>query len=168
MAKNVVINGVQYQSVPSVTIPKSDGSGSATFLDTGDADVVASDVLAGKAAYNAAGKVTGAMNNNGAVTRTIDSASQSVVIPAGYHDGNGNVSIDANEQAKLVPANIKAGVTVLGVSGSNTVVDTSDADADASTILSGKTAYICGSKVTGTMTAATVSQDSVSKVLSIS
>lgn len=36
MAQNVVINGVTYQSVPSVQIPKS-GSGTATFYDISDA-----------------------------------------------------------------------------------------------------------------------------------
>ncbi len=34
-----------------------------------------------------------------------------------YHDGSGKVSIDANEQAKLVPGNIREGVTILGVEG---------------------------------------------------
>lgn len=36
MAQNVVINGVTYQSVPSVQIPKS-GSGTASYYDISDA-----------------------------------------------------------------------------------------------------------------------------------
>ena len=37
MAQNVVINGVTYQNVPEVNIPKS-GGGTAKFFDTADAD----------------------------------------------------------------------------------------------------------------------------------
>lgn len=48
----------------------------------------------------------------------------------------------------LTANNIKAGVTILGISGSYT----SDATATASDIKSGKTAYINGAKVTGTHT----------------
>ena len=38
-------------------------------------------------------------------------------MPQGYHDGSGKVSIDSTEQAKLIAGNIKAGVEVLGVTG---------------------------------------------------
>lgn len=47
----------------------------------------------------------------------------------------------------LVASNIKAGVSILGINGSYT----SDATATASDIKSGKTAYVRGSKVTGTI-----------------
>lgn len=59
MAKNVKINGVTYPAVPSVQIPLSEGSGNATFWDTSDADISASDILAGKHGYGASGKITG-------------------------------------------------------------------------------------------------------------
>ena len=36
----------------------------------------------------------------------------------GFHDGSGSAAIDETEQAKLVPANIREGVTILGVEGS--------------------------------------------------
>lgn len=48
----------------------------------------------------------------------------------------------------LVASNIKAGVSILGINGTYT----SDATATASDIVSGKTAYINGAKVTGTHT----------------
>lgn len=58
MAQNVTINGVTYQAVPSVTIPKN-GGGSAVFYDTADANADAASTLAGKVGYNASGKFTG-------------------------------------------------------------------------------------------------------------
>ena len=109
------------------------------------------------------------MPNNGSVSGTISTVAGTVSVPAGYASG-GVIEIAQAEQAKIVSGNIKSGVTMLGVSGKNSVVDTEiSADAaSAATILSGKKAFVNGSEITGTMTAATVSQDSTTKVLSIS
>ena len=49
MAQNVIINGVTYQNVPEVDIPKS-GGGTAKFFDTTGASVAAGDLLTGKTA----------------------------------------------------------------------------------------------------------------------
>lgn len=87
--------------------------------NTQDATASASEILLGKAAYNKGAKITGVMPNNGAVSGVIAAKAESYVVPQGYHDGSGKVSIDANEQAKLIPANIKQGVTILGVVGSH-------------------------------------------------
>lgn len=171
MAKNVKINGVTYENVPQVDIPLADNSGdNAVFYDTSGDDAAAGNILAGKKAHGADGGMTGTMANNGAVVGAIANKAQSVSIAEGYHNGNGAVAIDATEQAKIISDNIKSGVTVLGVPGKGTVVDTeipSDG-AGAAHILSGKKAYVGGQLVTGSMTAATVSQDSTTKVLSIS
>lgn len=107
------------------------------------------------------------MSDNGAQTETISKATDTIKIKAGYHNGAGTVSLDATEKAKLIAANIKAGATILGVSGSSTVVDTSDATAAAGTIVSGSTAYVAGQKVTGSLTLVKVTQDSTTKVLTI-
>lgn len=166
MAQNVIINGVTYQSVPSVTIPKS-GGGSAVFFDTTSATAGAGDILSGKSAFDGAGAVNGSMANNGAISGTISTKAGTYSIPAGYTSG-GSVAISSSEQNKITSGNIRSGVTILGVAGATAVVDTSDADATAATIYSGVTAYVNGTKITGQMTAAVISQDSTTKVLSIS
>lgn len=87
-----------------------------------------SQVLVGKTYYNTDAKTkrTGMMSNQGAVTPSGLNAGGSYTIPAGYHNGSGKVT-----------ANSLAGQT--------------DATAAAGNILSGKTAWVKGSKITGTM-----------------
>ena len=166
MSQSVVINGVTYSDVPSVTIPKT-GSGNAIFWDTTGASAASCDILQGKTAFGSAGSISGSMTNNGYMVGGISTADGHYTIPAGYTSG-GTVSITAAEQAKLVTGNIRSGVTILGVAGKSSVVDTADATATAATIYSGATAYVNGSKITGTMTTPSISQDSTTKVLSIS
>lgn len=166
MAQSVIINGVTYQSVPSVNIPKTNG-GNAVFWDTTGADAENANILSGKKAYGSSGEITGSMANNGDVSGSISTKAGTVTIPSGYASG-GTVSIASTEQDKIIASNIKNGVTILGVSGKSSVVDTADATATAATIYAGMTAYINGSKITGQMTAAVISQDSTTKVLSIS
>lgn len=96
-----------------------------TLALTGDA--ADSQVLAGKTYYNTDAKTkrTGSMPNQGAVSQALN-AGGSYVIPAGYHNGAGKVT-----------ANGLAGQT--------------SATAVAADILNGKTAWVNGSKVTGSM-----------------
>lgn len=116
MAKNVVINGVTYQSVPEVDIPQS-GGGTAKFYDTSGASAAAENILSGKSAYGASGELQGSMADNGATGGTISTKAGTVTIPAGYTTG-GTVGISSTEQAKVIASNIKSGVTLLGVAGS--------------------------------------------------
>ena len=92
--------------------------GSSTFdADTSDANAVAAELLKDKTAYVNGVKVTGTMPNNGAKTLDITNKSTPVTIPRGFHDGSGKAQIAADEQAKLIPKNIRDGITVLGVTG---------------------------------------------------
>lgn len=134
MAQNVVINGVTYQNVPEVDIPKS-GSGTAKFYDTSTADAAGGDILTGKTAFGASGSISGSMANNGSTSGTISTKAGTVTIPAGYTSG-GTVSISSTEQSKIIASNIKSGVTILGQAGS--------------------------------LSLPTISQDSTTKILSIS
>lgn len=84
---------------------------------TGDATAAAAEILAGKTAYVKGKKVSGTMPNRGAVAGKISTKAGAYTVPQGYHDGSGKVTIDSIEQAKLIPTNIREGVTVLGVEG---------------------------------------------------
>ncbi len=86
--------------------------------DTSDASAAASELLSGETAYVNGAKLTGTMPNNGAVSGTISTRAGQYTVPQGYHDGSGKVGIDAAEQGKLIAANIKSGITILGVEGS--------------------------------------------------
>lgn len=92
--------------------------GTCTYnADTSDATATADDILTGSSAYVNGNKITGTMPNRGAVTGTITTKAQQYTIQQGYHDGSGKVAISTTEQNKIIATNIKAGVQILGVTG---------------------------------------------------
>ena len=93
-------------------------TGTCTYdSDTSDDTAAVGEILSGKTAHARGALLTGTMPNNGAQTGNISTKEQEVIIAQGYHDGSGKVSILADEQAKLIPNNIREGITILGVEG---------------------------------------------------
>lgn len=92
-------------------------TGTCTYdSNTQDATAAVAEILEGKTAYARGTKLTGTMPNKGAVSGTITDKTP-YTIPMGFHDGSGTVSIDSTELAKIIPANIKAGISILGETG---------------------------------------------------
>ena len=143
MAQNVIINGVTYQNVPEVDIPLS-GGGTAKFMDTSDGDAASGDVLSGKTAYVNGTKVTGNITSKAAATYTPTAADQTI---ASGQYLSGNQTIEGIVVTNLSASNIANGV----------VVKVGTATDDDSVV-----------SVTGSLSAAVISQDGTTKVLSIS
>lgn len=107
--------------------------GTCTYdSDTSDGTAAVAEILLGKTAYARGAKLTGTMPNNGAVSGAISEVAQEYAIPQGYHDGAGKVGIASTEQAKLVSANIREGISILGVTG--TMSGTEEVVAQSKTI----------------------------------
>lgn len=219
MAQNVVINGVTYQNVPSVEIPKS-GSGTAAFYDTSDATLDnGSKMLSGNTAYANGTKYTGTIASKSSSDLTASGAT--VTAPAGYYSTNATKSVSSGSatapasitgtsasvstgtntltlsKTVSVTPSVTAGYVSSGTAGNSSVSLTASVTTKAAatitpgtsnqTIASGT--YLTGTQtisgdanltsgniksgvsifgVSGSLTAATISQDGSTKVLSIS
>lgn len=134
-----------YYGLSSVTvaaIPEAYQDVSSTTAEAGN-------VLAGKVYVAADGTITtGTMPNNGAVTKTLDTAITEYTVPAGYHSGTGKVSITTEEKSTtpteaeqtITPATGKVLSKVTVARIPTKYADATDKDAAAENILKDKTA----------------------------
>ena len=109
-----VLSGATFHDMTGAPV-----TGTCTYdSDTSEDTAAVSEILSGKTAHARGSRLVGTMTNNGAVTGTISAKAQEYTVPQGFHDGSGKVSIASAEQDKLIPTNIRQGVTILGVEGS--------------------------------------------------
>lgn len=143
MAQNVIINGVTYNNVPEVQIPKQ-GGGTAYFYDDSEATITSPDIRAGKKGGTGTGLITGTMSEKAA---------------ASYNPSTSDQTINADQY----------------LTGAQTIKAVTTDNLSAQYIASGVTVKVgcvadddCIASVTGTLSAAVISQDGVTKILSIS
>ena len=149
MAQNVVINGVTYQNVPSVEIPKST-SGTAEFYDTSDATLDSGDkMLSGNTAYADGVKYTGTIASKSG--SDITASGDTVTVPAGYY---------ASQQTKAVSAgSATAPATISGTSAS--------VSTGTNTLTLSKTISVTPTVSAGYVSAGTAGNSSVSLTASV-
>ena len=129
---NVIINGVEYEGVPRVDIPLvSDPSDSAEFYYTGDATAAAGDILSGKTAFGASGKITGNIATK--TSADLQASGATVTAPAGYYasaaskavaSGSATTPATTVSVTPSISVNSSTGVITASVSGTKSVTPT--------------------------------------------
>lgn len=148
--------------VPFVLYEYVAGEGEVNpVVDTSDASVTANQMLVGASGYAEGRLVEGSIQSKGEDTITPSTTAQ-YIEPGVYLAGRQTISA-IQTQTKTVTANgtvtPDAGkyLSSVTVNVPSSGIDTSDATATASDILSEKTAYVNGTKVTGTISSRTSS-----------
>lgn len=98
-----------------ISFPDEYISGIESLTNTNDATATDLDILANKTAYANGQKLYGSLPNKGEANIELTDLTTKTV-ERGYYSG-GTAKIADAESVKIIPENIKSGVTVLGVEG---------------------------------------------------
>lgn len=156
-AEQNVISDEGYYGLSAVTVNPIPNN----YQDVSSTTATEPDVLATKVFIGADGATkTGTMANNGAVSRTLDTTTTSFAIPAGYHNGQGSVTVELEEKSATpsrseqtvepTPGKVLSSVTVGAIPAE--LQDVSGVTATADQVLTGEK-YVTadGTLTTGTM-----------------
>ena len=121
-------------------------TGSPMVVNTASGNATSNDLLAGRVAWVDGAAVTGAIP-----ARTLSGTT--TVVNAGYYAAANLAAADPD----LATANLRAGVTIFGVTGSPMVVNTASGNATSNDLLAGRVAWVDGAAVTGAIPARTLS-----------
>ena len=117
MAKDIIINGIQYNAVPSVQIPLNPGPGNAVYVDTSDATLTSGGQMPnGVTAYANGTKITGSAAENDSSDLTASGAT--VTAPAGFYSSAASKSVASG--SATAPATI-SGTSASVSTGTNTL-----------------------------------------------
>lgn len=132
-------------SAPSEVTPDSGKVLTAVYINLDTSLIKASNIKNGVTILGVTGTYSDRKTEQ-SKTLTLGSSAPSTVYP---DSGKVLYQVPVSINSSIITeANIKAGVTMLGKNGSFTA----DANATAAQLLSGRTAYVNGSKITGTIT----------------
>ena len=148
---NAVANGSATgpTSLSGSSAALSTGTNTITLTKTGitTTPTVSAGYISAATASTATVTLTASVTTKAAATITPGTSDQTIASGT-YLTGTQTISGDAD----LIASNIKTGVTIFGVTGTYTA----DATAAADEILSGETAYVNGTKLTGSLVITTV------------
>ena len=150
-AKQTITPDSSYDGLSQVIVNAMPAATLSTpTISVNSAGKITATVNQASAGYVASGSksATKQLTTKGAATITPGTSDQTIASGT-YLTGVQTIKGDAN----LVAGNIKSGVSIFGVAGSvESGINTSDATATAEDIENGKTAYVKGKKVVGSMT----------------
>lgn len=169
--KNTIYSAVTGKGITPASKNFADLTTGINNIPKGQGNATSAQILSGKTATVGSGQITGTMTNRGntkfqicgyeGITECIphpsDPTGQGLITGKNQYGNNGY--IDENSQVQmsvrgLIPANIKAGITIGKNIGTGTEIMTgtftSDATATKDQILSGYSAYVNGIKIEGT------------------